>query len=1079
MTFSAKAALSKLKDFQRRTVDHAFHRLFLDDSPVRRFLVADEVGLGKTLVARGVIARTVELLQKEDKRIDVIYICSNQDIAVQNVGRLAIRELSAFKRATRLTLLPLQMSELSKNRLNFISFTPGTTFDPSNRTGVMEERRLIYHMLREMPEFAPRGLRRAMRGSADYQRWMAYAEDLTADDYDEMIAARFRNRLKAERKLFAQVCALAEEGRLKRERVTAEEHERHLEVIGQLRRLLARTCLEALEPDLVILDEFQRFGELLEDPPTTEAAVLAHDLFNYSDGLRILLLSATPYRMYATADENEDHYGEFLKTVRFLLRGDEAAVERLKADLIAYRSMLVGIGARTDFVALHALKARIESCLRAVMCRTERVRSTAGANSMVRYENLAPALAAEDLREFRQLEPLSQRLAKERSIDFWKSSPYLLNFMREYKLKDAVRAKSGRADHALAAYAERFGQQLTSARVRKYKALEAGNPRLRSFVKELRDEGLFNLVWMPPSLAYWKPGGVYANAGPVTKHLVFSAWNVVPDALSVLLSYEAERVIVARGRRAPDYDKLADRMSPRLTFSMKDGRPGGMLALMLVYPSAMLAELVDPLALCAEDGEPLAYEEVVTQVEQRLAPLVAQHVDHSNDFGPEDVRWYWVVLAALEQKAHPASSAWSRYAWASSGDDGETTNFAAHARLLASTMEGERPSGIGRVPRDLVTVLAHLALAGPGVCALRSVRRHWGFGEHDRDLLVSAAARIAAGLRSQFNSPRVVALLHQVEEEESYWRQVLQYSADGNLQAVLDEYMHVAAENAAHDDDRHPALVTAAAMHEALTLRASGLRPEEMRVEEGHFCLQPLELTVRSHFAVRYGASKDEEKQLSRKEAVQAAFNSPFWPFVLASTSVGQEGLDFHGWCHSVVHWNLPSNPVDLEQREGRVHRYKGHAVRRNVALRYAATARQRAGEVGDPWEAMFDMARVGKPPGMSDLVPYWLFEVPGGAVVRRRVMALPLSRDDVRYRRLQRSLAIYRLAFAQPRQDDLLACLQEGLREGLTEQQLSDWVLNLQPPRDVSFGVEMRAHGTKHPVSQTVPLANGGAAAV
>lgn len=48
--------------------------------------------------------------------------------------------------------------------------------------------------------------------------------------------------------------------------------------------------------------------------------------------------------------------------------------------------------------------------------------------------------------------------------------------------------------------------------------------------------------------------------------------------------------------------------------------------------------------------------------------------------------------------------------------------------------------------------------------------------------------------------------------------------------------------------------------------------------------------------------------------------------------SRSEEGLDFHRYCHAVVHWNLPSNPIDLEQREGRVHRYKGHAVRKNVA---------------------------------------------------------------------------------------------------------------------------------------------------
>ena len=52
-----------LKDFQRTTVEYAFQRMYLDDDPARRFLVADEVGLGKTLVARGLIARAIEHLR--------------------------------------------------------------------------------------------------------------------------------------------------------------------------------------------------------------------------------------------------------------------------------------------------------------------------------------------------------------------------------------------------------------------------------------------------------------------------------------------------------------------------------------------------------------------------------------------------------------------------------------------------------------------------------------------------------------------------------------------------------------------------------------------------------------------------------------------------------------------------------------------------------------------------------------------------------------------------------------------------------------------------------------------------------
>jgi len=45
------SALAGLKDFQRATVDYVFDRFYGQD-PTRRFLVADEVGLGKTLVAK-------------------------------------------------------------------------------------------------------------------------------------------------------------------------------------------------------------------------------------------------------------------------------------------------------------------------------------------------------------------------------------------------------------------------------------------------------------------------------------------------------------------------------------------------------------------------------------------------------------------------------------------------------------------------------------------------------------------------------------------------------------------------------------------------------------------------------------------------------------------------------------------------------------------------------------------------------------------------------------------------------------------------------------------------------------------
>ena len=172
------------------------------------------------------------------------------------------------------------------------------------------------------------------------------------------------------------------------------------------------------------------------------------------------------------------------------------------------------------------------------------------------------------------------------------------------------------------------------------------------------------------------------------------------------------------------------------------------------------------------------------------------------------------------------------------------------------------------------------------------------------------------------------------------------------------------------------------------------------------------------------------------------AFNSPFWPFVLATTSIGQEGIDFHWWCHSVIHWNLPGNPVDFEQREGRVDRYKGHAIRKNAATAHRSAAL--AERVTDPWNAVFEAAAAEDMEGLGDLRPFWMY--PGDARLRRRIMALPLSRDEERWKRLQESLALSRLVFGQPRQEDMLAALQ---RRGIAgrDEQIAEIRIDLRPP--------------------------------
>jgi superfamily II DNA or RNA helicase len=53
-------------------------------------------------------------------------------------------------------------------------------------------------------------------------------------------------------------------------------------------------------------------------------------------------------------------------------------------------------------------------------------------------------------------------------------------------------------------------------------------------------------------------------------------------------------------------------------------------------------------------------------------------------------------------------------------------------------------------------------------------------------------------------------------------------------------------------------------------------------------------------------------------------FNSPFYPNVLVSTSVFQEGVNLHMNCHQVHHYGIAGSPGDNEQRVGRIDRLFG-----------------------------------------------------------------------------------------------------------------------------------------------------------
>ena len=363
------------------------------------------------------------------------------------------------------------------------------------------------------------------------------------------------------------------------------------------------------------------------------------------------------------------------------------------------------------------------------------------------------------------------------------------------------------------------------------------------------------------------------------------------------------------------------------------------------------------------------------------------------------------------------------------------------------------PAGLGRRPPGLTKLITDAALGSPAILASRCLKM---LGVDD-----TVRRRLATGMAEAFwhlfNQPAVISLINQLPAAAKtstsgapYWHRVLRYCQQGNLQAgsrrtvalaLGTEHLVPRGRSAKDRGPLRKAIRPGGAPYPCPACMRASSDPNMTTPSRPKKCV-----SVRSSH-LRFGHLPTEDGQNLSQDAVQAAFNSPFRPFVLTSTSIGQEGLDFHPWCHRLMHWDLPGNPVDLEQREGRVHRYKGHAVRRNVAAAHGQIALSDWSPGTDLWARMFEIAdETARAKGESDLVPHWI--APGNCRVQRHVPLLPYTREVEVFQWLKRQLAAYRVVIGQPRQEELVTLLDQA---EIDVGQLAAWTVDLSPPRPIS----------------------------
>ena len=327
----------------------------------------------------------------------------------------------------------------------------------------------------------------------------------------------------------------------------------------------------------------------------------------------------------------------------------------------------------------------------------------------------------------------------------------------------------------------------------------------------------------------------------------------------------------------------------------------------------------------------------------------------------------WRLIAGIEQLTEEWTSI--EYAWRSV----RSKNKASAGKRDVLKFLVDRWTRATREPLSFITLreindLAEYALCGPGVVLGRALYRldpKTLDGDAFDDLLFASWH----GLREYLGNGWFQSIL--TRRGQRYPDAILEAVRDGNLESVLDEHLWISRRLR---DDESEGLARD-------LLGALGLRMGN------HFVHAPgsRPFPVRCHAAMPFSGAKlapvadVDEKQL-RTDQLRRAFNTPFWPHVLTTTSLGQEGLDFHVWCRRLLHWDLGSTPVDLEQREGRLQRFGALSIRGVLANLLGDEALNRAQITGStthvtasPWAQIAELAEERLPGNGSGLSPWWI----------------------------------------------------------------------------------------------------------
>lgn len=991
-------------DYQKRAIRRIVDS-YMGECTSGRFLLADEVGLGKTIIARGVIRCLMcklleqEIAGKSETEIrdvveehyyyfNVIYICSNTNIAKQNEEKLGLdknNDKEWMNRASCLSgkVLPIKFKTGSNSSGYEVEFREvlqdycnvygkDHTYESLGRVNALETRLRILPMTqRTSIDIKGRGKEEEREYLYGLIRKFISAEASQGNEDFEKMRGLYMTKCKCDEE-FNKACNIIRDSRNGAEC----EIENFCKTWQIVRKGFAEITMDWLDCELVIMDEFQNFKEIIGQASEDEESIIGKVLEQGTDEEKrnpyVLMLSATPFRMYMSKNADQDEMdtdttnpenASIDEVCSFLEKCDGTkGISAIPSSLKDYKTALEKYS-RSDRESKENVlekKNAFERQMGSVFTRMERINvlrelredstdagdadkqeiGCGGIKALLDYTN--------ELVEYNTGNG-KYHIGTGTATAYAERIPYVLSFMNRgnkqaggddgYKIKrnfdedvDAgkIRYKNNSKCYILEDDFNDMSKTLGEwhgvyEKVLEY-ILDIESLDIDSMLKSgkhngmtredvlLNHPGASRLLWVPSVVGWKELKGAFAEHKNFGKTIMFSDRVVVPRVMAGLISREVKRRLIWWILKQEQDKSITEKELQNFQKSAKD------------------------------------------KLEQILEQILG-------------------LVAGFKENPERGNN-----------DDEGIIKIKSVGRIFTTSESG------------LFAVWSEMGLP---------VKRN----------------EYGSALRDNNGTLQI--------DENSLRQSILDYCEEGKLQYVLQELKYIG--NTAFLSDWHN-------VHKAPKINITLYE----HTKEGRLQISRTgdDKNGETYYARCIGNSNDDDK-VSSISNLQAAFNSPFAPFVFATTSIGQEGLDFHNYADRIVHLSIPANPTDFEQREGRINRYNCLAVRKAVMEWYGNKEETRicTDDIPKLLDKAFEAAKAslceeGNQKLNCGIIPHWLvarkkddnkLEVAG---IKRLVPYFYNSSMMEKYHYMLKLLQLYRSVIGQADADELLERLMVNKKE-------------------------------------------------